>query len=347
MPATIIGLGNYPLDVGSDGPYIHHEPCFGEIGGDGSVAFPPELIRTVAFIYLGRGEKRTPIGTAFFLAVVEGDDISTYLITCKHVVLPYMTGKGSLYVRLDRTDTQNIHYLTLPKQESQWLFHSDPAVDLAILPMTGDGAMATWAAYDANETLFTEARMQGYRFKPAAGADVTFIGMFRPYHGTTRNVPIFRFGKIALVTDDPLPGQYGDSQQYVLECQAYPGNSGAPLFIHTITNGLPVIWILGMIAGFHPDSAEFRDPSDNSVKAMSHSGISTAVPADRIWEVLYGGKAVAQRKEKFAVFKIGNRPVPAGVPVEDDGLTRADFETALRKVSRRTKPPSQSGEASS
>src|ERR1035441_8545894 len=37
------------------------------------------------------------------------------------------------------------------------------------------------------------------------GADIFFVGLFTPFYGSQQNIPICRFGRLAMVTDEKIP----------------------------------------------------------------------------------------------------------------------------------------------
>jgi hypothetical protein len=74
------------------------------------------------------------------------------------------------------------------------------------------------------------------QYNIAEGSHVFFVGLFATYYGEHTNVPIFRFGRMAMFPDEPVPwiDYQGRPQQqarlYLIEIQSYGGNSGSPVF---------------------------------------------------------------------------------------------------------------------
>src|SRR5437867_3735040 len=63
------------------------------------------------------------------------------------------------------------------------------------------------------------------------GSQMFFVGLFTPFFGANENLPIFRFGHLAMLPDEPIPmGSQGRRDLFLMETGAYPGNSGSPAF---------------------------------------------------------------------------------------------------------------------
>ncbi len=94
-------------------------------------------------------------------------------------------------------------------------------------------------------------------------------------------------------------------------------------------------------------TAHFPEPDD----PMSHAGVGVVTPSERIWELLMTDEIREDRKQRTAEFRERERQTELGAAAQldsaqDEPFSRADFDEALRKVSRRL-TPSQSDEASS
>ena len=183
----------------------YHGSIVCDIGGDGSVQVPDLPQKTVAFLYTDSAQGKQAKGTAFFVHIIEHDIPFNYLITCKHCVEPLMNHPNTtIYCRLNRYDKPDVVYCPLPKQESDWLFHSDPAVDLAVLPWRPTRQPVYFAAHYFEDILLTKERLEQAEHEVGAGDEVIFIGLFHQYAGHSRNIPVVRFGRIALVTNELL-----------------------------------------------------------------------------------------------------------------------------------------------
>lgn len=170
---------------------------------------PSEVKNVVSFIFV-LDEKGNPMpnGTAFFVLVKDELNLGKgfgYLVTAKHVIqdnnkkyLPF------IYIRLNKRDG-GAELIKIPlsgKDSSPIHIHSDPDVDLAVIPMVPSQDIYEYKMIP--EDLLTTAE----RFKEAnirTGDEVFFIGLFEHFFGAKRNYPIARFGRVALITDEKIP----------------------------------------------------------------------------------------------------------------------------------------------
>jgi hypothetical protein len=108
-----------------------------------------------------------------------------------------------------------------------------------------------------------------------------FVGLFPKFPGEERNVPVFRFGRIALTTNEPVRGpDFGPMQGIILESHFNRGNSGAPLYQQLNTDHGILMFLIGVIAGGYADA-----------------GLVVAIPEQRLAEILHGAEARKQRSE--------------------------------------------------
>jgi hypothetical protein len=304
---------------------------------------PDELKQCVAFLHVFEGSKYKPIGTGFFLHITEGDLVFCYLVTCKHVVKPYLDNNQEIYMRLNSVVQLDVGYLRV---SSGWVFHDDEAIDLAVaLVPTDKPTTVGLTAMSAQHVILTKEGLGlSESGQISEGDDVFFIGLFAQYTGYQRNFPVVRFGKIALVTDELVHGEYGLSHYHFVECQAYPGHSGSPLFVIFDIAGSKIVYLLGVVAAFYPHMQQvFVEPQgqEQELYLYTHYGISTVVPVEYVSMILYGEKFMEERKKKVGAGRRADRPQPAGsgISIDDEerntgGITRGNFLTALRKVSK-------------
>ena len=247
----------------------------------------------VTFLYREENGEYLPIGTAFHVLIVQGGAGFNHVVTCKHVVRPVLEDHQPVYARLHRSDRLGVEYRPL---EDSWTYHDDESVDLAVLPTRPTGEPISLAAIGEGELLTRETLQKGGQLL-CEGDDVFFIGLFEPFTGQDRNLPIVRFGKIAMLTDQPLQGEYGLAECYLLECQAFPFNSGSPVFCTVLENGLIVHKLLAVIVGYFPKEQRVHLGAQG-LSVFAHVGISTAVPVDKLHEILHGERLVEARQDK-------------------------------------------------
>lgn len=279
---------------------------------------PPNVKKVVTFIFLSDAEGKllrdqktgnpVPNGTGFFVTATTSDvpkRIFGYLVTAKHV-LKDQNGNPftKVYLRVNKfDDSSEFVPLSLVHEGSKRnvFIHSDPTVDIAVIPIPEPSA----SIYDYRtvpaDTVTTRASFEALQI--GEGTDVFFAGLFLPHYGESRNVPIVRFGKVAMVTDDRIlwkadvtkPPQ--PTQLYLLETQSYGGNSGSPVFFYlgadrtpgTITIGQPTIVLAGVMSGRFNDWQPIQTiPTANSIPiSWENNGIAAVAPAYLLHEILF------------------------------------------------------------
>jgi hypothetical protein len=272
---------------------------------------PWPLNDCTGFLYKEENGEFVPIGSSVYLVVQEGETIFSYQVTCKHVVRPLLDTGEAIYVRLNRSDRPSgVSYLELL---GEWFFHDDPAVDLAVLHIQPTGEPFEVTLIGAGQ-LLTEERSRTKRHNVAAGDEVFFAGLFEPYHGHQRNLATYRFGHVALLPQEKIRGPFGDAEYFLLEALVFPFNSGSPLFSMYINpNGLIDYSIIGIVAGFFPDKQWVRTNEMGDIINFTHLGISTAIPSDKVHEILFlNEKLVDARRKRIRAGRVGNQQQPAG-----------------------------------
>ncbi len=309
---------------------------------------PPFTKQTVGFLHVLTNKGYAAIGTCFFINVQEFGQVFSYVVTCKHVIEEAQRKGFDIYLRLNRSDILDIDYIRLPP-EWKWIFHDDPAVDIAVslrigIPNTNPVGVA---AMDVG-WLVTKDRILTPLLE---GIPVFFIGLLAQYQGYKRNYPVVRQGQLALVTDEPLEGVYGMSDYYLVECQAWPGNSGSPLFMsaNSSQDGKEILAMLGVVSGFYPHRQQMV-LENGQVMLYTHLGLSLITPAYHIREVLDQEVFVADRKAGRGAGITDSKPEPASLNIPQTApqidlpiLTREEFMKALTKVSRPDQPQPAEG----
>ena len=174
---------------------------------------PPEVAKTVTFIFLSddngniRVQNDTPFanGTGFFVLVANenGPRGYGYLVTAKHV-LENENGEyfKRIFIRVNNKNNGS-EFLAIdlvPAGSNQNVFvHSDPTVDIAVIPGMPKETLFDFLAIPS-AMIKTKEEFKKSTIKP--GSDVFFVGLFAPHYGDKVNTPIFRFGRVAMLTDD-------------------------------------------------------------------------------------------------------------------------------------------------
>jgi len=208
----------------------------------------------------------------------------------------------------------------------------------------------------------------GWPFGP--GEEVVMLGRFLGHDGADENKPAARFGNLAMAPTVPIKHPWGFTQpSFLIECRSVSGYSGSPVFIYrvqtTISAGLVAI---GADRGKH-SLPRFLGIDWGNLDRVSHnnyeidwakadaeasfprrSGMMVAVPAWRVGDLL-DSKEVQDMKKKTeaevqeaaqgANLDFVTKPtqnIPSSDSTKDGSekpFTRTDFETALKKASRK------------
>ena len=286
---------------------------------------PKEIAKTVTFIFLAddagnpRLENGAPVpnGTGFFVLVENenGPGAYGYLVTAKHVlknergeyfkrIFMRINDKheGSGFISVDLSDTgpgQNI------------FVHADPTVDIAVVP-----ALPREDIFDflGIPVAMIKSKEDFKKSTITTGSDVFFSGLFAPHYGDKTNTPIFRFGRVAMITDDRFRWQDAPTKPvelvelYLLETMSFGGNSGSPVFFSQGMDRVPGQIILGgdeiSLAGVM--RGNFNEPrvggviqTPNAVLPVfaQNIGIAAVTPAYLLRDILFSGQLKKMRAD--------------------------------------------------
>src|ERR1035437_2519697 len=188
---------------------------------------PREVKDCVVFVYVRDAKgKVVPNGTGFLVAVPDvtnKDRAFGYLVTASHVLRPKAGAApySEVFARLHRHEggTALVRILLTPSGDTPSVFfHEDPRVDLAAIPFLPDQSKYSFKVIPT-ALLPTAADMNDIQV--SEGADVFFAGLFVPYVSDTANVPIIRFGRIALAPNEAIPWDGVSRELLLVECLSY------------------------------------------------------------------------------------------------------------------------------
>jgi hypothetical protein len=229
----------------------------------------------------------------------------TYLLTAKHVVKPWLDGGSQLYVRFSK-EGRSVGLIPI---ESEWWYHQDDAVDLAVTQFQPEpdpllaGLHFSSAFLEDIATQSDRLRVKhGIPWPPAEGEETMFIGLTTHITGHSKNSPVVRMGHVAMIPPDPVEGEYGPSEYYLIECQTYPGNSGSPVWV-----GYPSLerlhevrfFLLGILSSSFPVRERLlqkRNPRSRGTIAYYNLGLTLVVPVEKILELILSPKGDEMRK---------------------------------------------------
>ena len=284
------------------------------------------------------GATPNPVGTCFFVMWKNavGEDFA-YIVTAKHVV-DGLQDFERVSMRVDSGITPDIPsgVLAIPvtTDPNPWMFHPDASVDVAVLPwrpLSYGGRFHSVPLFlQQLNDLIPRVQAAGMHWPPLEGEDVLFLGLTTKFPGTTRNLPIVRRGSIALVTDELLPGTYGPSHHYVIQAQAYPGNSGSSVFVAAGNTLVP--W--GVLTFSYPAREELRRVKDEE-NAYYNLGLSLVTPIEKVVDILTSEK---ERERRDRGVEADAKGIPLSAEVEEGEYTRETFLSDLTKVTGPVEP---------
>lgn len=154
------------------------------------------------------------------------------------------------------------------------------------------------------------------------GDDLAFVGLFSKRPGTSRNVPIVRFGNVSAMPGDPITVTLGDEEKaynfdvvgYLAECKSWGGHSGAPVLWTTTRIGrvigvegmkgpkqrFPHTGLLGLVSAHFDIEQKAHGTGDMpaEIRTAINSGIAVVTPASKIIELLEREDVVDERKSQ-------------------------------------------------
>jgi hypothetical protein len=218
-----------------------------------------------------------------------------YLVTARHNI-DSARRAGRIWIRIN-TATASI--LFEPDPSIPWVFHEDPAVDLAIatavVPEEAAGAVGTSPI--GTERILSSHDVQVFNFGP--GSDLVTIGLFSNREGEARNIPVIRTGIVSAMPGEPIGDSTGNGPYvaYLAEILSIGGLSGSPVFYHpTSGTAFPTVsfYLVGLIRS-HWDELPPDAPPDLPRREWMNRGIAAITPATRILEML---EMPAMREER-------------------------------------------------
>jgi len=241
-----------------------------------------------------------------------------YVVTAKHVLFD-TNGKvrPELYWRIGKIGG-GVTYTPLtpsPTNVMRILTHPDTSVDIAVITIDLSQSLEVARALNQKEHVIElkEGRISStiIRDKKTVekqpireGDDLFFVGLFTPFYGATENVPICRFGRVSLVTDEKIPfadAQGGITPQdlYLVESGVFGGNSGSPAFVyrskahrnfHIVHPDAlqDEVFLAGVVKGTFRDWSEIKVVNTRAATVSSESvGVAAIVPGYYLHEILF------------------------------------------------------------
>jgi hypothetical protein len=267
-----------------------------------SIYVPPELKKCVAFIFIEQPTQQLiPNGTGFFI-IVKGPSGGGwgYLVTAKHVLMSERSHSlyPTVWVRINKRagGVENLRLDLIPDGGGKNVFvHTDPSVDVAVVPIRYPDPNIYDTVALTDDLLAAKGDFQ--KLDIHEGSDIFFVGMFLPHLGVARNYPIVRFGKVALLSDEPVSWDGALTDLYLMETMSFGGNSGSPVFFYlgadnrpgVLTLGPATLRLAGIMEGYFGEYEPMEAVQTNVTPATRvNYGVAAVIPAYKIHEILYG-----------------------------------------------------------
>ena len=248
---------------------------------------------SVAFIYIKDSLGNfLPNGTCFIIGKKVKEDttlIQPFLVTAKHVL---QKSDGSffkeIFIRMNTKDSNSrlIYYpIDTSKLHATVILHPDESVDIALLTLS-----SSKTDYDFKyipESLLLD-RITFKSLKIEEGTEAFFVGLFSPYQGIHKIYPIFRFGHIALKTNEKIFWVDKMREMLLFEVSSYGGNSGSPVFLLVnMPDGRTHLVLAGILSGTFRDAADIEVISTSGTPvALYNNGISGVTPSYLLRDIL-------------------------------------------------------------
>lgn len=242
------------------------------------------------YIFAKNAETFIPKGTGFFVGLkipsMPGK-VSLCLVTAKHVL--YQTGTtkfvDTIYIRLNKKDGGS-DLTGIPVNveggNKTVFMHSDPSVDIAIMPGGPDQKK-----FDFNfiPDEFFLPKEDSAKLKLYEGVEVFYPSLLFLYSGQGGSYPFFRYGRFALITDEKIGRQGKPTALYLIETGSYGEDSGAPVFFFWEGGRAPTLKLAGVIQGTFGDASPIAGNNKISIP-FSNAGIAAVIPANKLYELL-------------------------------------------------------------
>ena len=278
-------------------------------GISNSEPIPQDILKCIGYLTtpisigaLDNTENNKTIGTAFLVGYQYPKNKGTsyvFLVTAKHV-LHHDNGARieRILLRMNDKTTKKLKDYDIIKND-RWFFHSDNSVDLAIqplLPRDADFLMIPNSLFVTDNTLSNN--------KIGLGDDVFYIGLLDYYSGVDHIIPIARFGRIALITNEKT----ADGMFYhFIDAGNIPGHSGSPVFLWAtpsrestgLVAGSRIFGLYGVVSGTLEYAKEIKVimPKRTQVRPIPMDyragGVTAIVPVKYLDELLNDPKVVS------------------------------------------------------
>jgi len=314
---------------------------------DINMRIPHQVLKCVGFISHDQ-PKSDYLGTVFVVSLQSEADPSggyAHLVTAKHVA--ELIDPGPFVIGMNAKDGTK---LMLKSGDARWWYHptESDSVDVAVTYFA-PGMADEYDVESIPSTIFaSDSSLMQYGV--GLGDEIFTVGLFTRFFGTSRFEPIVRIGNLAMMPHQRIPLKgFGEAEGYLVEGRSIGGLSGSPVFVRNTVympgrtaEGEEVqlagtgsrIQLLGLMHGHWDLPMKFKKAEQEEAVNM---GVAIVIPAKKILETLHHPELVQMRKEMDEKTRDSNLPA-ADAASPKKPFTKVDFETTLKKVSRKIQP---------
>lgn len=208
-----------------------------------------------------------------------------FLVTNKHVV----ENQKNVNLRFENSAGGAIE-LTVQLQNNGnliWTGHSDPEVDVAVLPIDGNIlAKLIGPLFFFKDTDNSLSLANPIADNLCEGDPIFILGFPLGLVDNVENLPVIRGGTLARLKDCKAKR----TKYFLVDCQTFPGNSGGPvlnkpeMFALAGTTPIPTCYLIGIVKGYIPyrDVAISLQTRREKIVFEENSGLSIVFPVDCI-----------------------------------------------------------------
>lgn len=323
--------GEYDPTVRVPDPYLKCVSFIGEATSEDSAGIHGELCATGFFVSVPLPSEHLPQRAFYFVTAghVANDlsDRPTYFLINKR-------GGGV-------TGVSNI-------LDSTWWTHpTDRTTDVALLPVgfQKDADISAIALGDFVKTDDFSDQTIG------VGDEVFITGLFTGVTSEDHLMPIVRQGNIAMLPREQIQTDLGYADVHLIEARSIGGLSGSPVFVRpsvTVDNGHARLdastkpKLLGLTHGHWAiKESDINKPQiDHDRQRGVNYGIAIVVPAAKIMGIIDRPELRELRQLQEDALKKKSIPgMDSAKAGKQQTFTKDDFESALKKASRKVEPP--------
>jgi hypothetical protein len=159
------------------------------------------------------------------------------------------------------------------------------------------------------------------KYNITEGCEMFFLGLFTPFYGANENISICRFGHLAMLPSEAVRMGTEYQHLYLMETEAWGGNSGSPAFFsfsskigsRIASNGREInpffskrdrnsMLFAGVVVAYFKDYTPIMMANSTFAQnavAVQNSGITAVVPASYLYEILFSKEEQQFRDKVF------------------------------------------------